>query len=249
MKTIVMIFLSTLSLMASADPWSNPAGSGTSMDFRQKAESKRSSRWTLQEWLEQKDRNRMMDLWLFMYKPSPYEFFIQGSVDQYDLKTDGVKINGYRSYSGAAAFYAMILGLEVQYENNTPEGYQDLAGLINVRIAGNAVQSTHLSLNYGSKRKTISAQNIEFNQQFAGADLDLYVNKGVGLHYNYRYYFPTTESTLGSVTGYRSEAGIFFDVDFVRFYGNWYSDFFNTTTPASQSNERTGVQTGLRFYF
>jgi hypothetical protein len=229
--------------------WSNPSGAGSTDNFRKKAESKKGSRWTLQEWLAQKDKNRMMDLWLAMYKPSPYEFYIQGSADQYDYKTNSSKTNAYRSYSGAMAFYALVMGLEGQYENNTAEGYQDLAGLVNLRIAGNAVQSTHLSLNYGSKRRVLNSPNTTINQQFAGANLEIYVNKSIGLHGEYRGYFPTTDSNFGTITGQRTEAGLFFDIDYIRIYGNWYSDFFNTTTPATTTNERTGVQTGIRFFY
>lgn len=234
---------------AQSKAWSNPSASPSSNDFRKKAESKRSSRWTLQEWMEQKDKNRMMDLWLAMYKPSPYEFYFQGSADQYDLKTDGVLTNNYRSYSGAIAFYALIMGVEAQYENNTVEGYQDLAGLLNLRIAGNAVQSTHLSINYGMKKR-LTTPSVELYQQFTGANLDIYLNKSVGLHGHYRYYFPATEVSLGEITSHRREAGVFFDIEFVRLYGNWYSETFDTkTSTTTQALERTGVQTGIRFFF
>lgn len=248
MKTAVFIFSLMLSCLGPAQHQEWMASPSTN-DFRKKAESKRNSRWTLQEWMAQKEKNRMMDLWLAMYKPSPYEFYFQGSADQYAQKTDTVNTNSYRSYSGALAFYALIVGVEAQYENNTAEGYQDLAGLLNLRLAGNAVQSTHLSINYGMKKRS-TVPTVQLYQQFAGANLDIYLNKSVGLHGHYRYYMPATESTLGDVTGNRREAGVFFDIEYVRLYGNWYSEYFDTVTPTlTQSVERTGVQTGIRFFF
>src|SRR4051812_10192033 len=97
------------------------ADGGNRFDFRQKAEKKATSRWTLQEWLEQKDRNRMMDLWLGMYSPSPYEFYVRGAYQTYRTTYDPMSIEekSYQSFSGGLGAYATIIGIEGGYENNT----------------------------------------------------------------------------------------------------------------------------------
>jgi hypothetical protein len=46
--------------------------------FRQRSDVKTKTRWSLQEWLETRDRMRLMDLWLAFHSPSPYEFFVGG---------------------------------------------------------------------------------------------------------------------------------------------------------------------------
>src|SRR5690606_14405391 len=43
-----------------------------------KQKQKESSRWTLEGWLAQRDRMRLMDLWLALHSPSPYEFYLGG---------------------------------------------------------------------------------------------------------------------------------------------------------------------------
>lgn len=233
-------------------------GGGQTFDFRKKAESKAGQRWTLQEWLEQKNRNYMMDLWLGMYAPSPYEFFVSGAYDSYDLSTSiapsataDTKAS-HKTYSGSVGAFATIIGLIGEHENNTEEGYNDTTGSFNLRILGNAVQGTHLMLQYGLRTHQIdnSINQTRLNQQFAGADLDLYLMRHFGLHGNYRSFMPYTEAVLGETKGTRTEAGAFLDFGPVRVYGNWYSEKQDSTlTNVLTHTDRTGIQSGLKFFF
>ncbi len=52
---------------------SNAQDKGSKSGLFQRAAMRETKRWTLQEWLETKERNRMMDLWLAVNSPSPYE--------------------------------------------------------------------------------------------------------------------------------------------------------------------------------
>lgn len=228
-------------------------GSGSSgrFNFRQKAEKKEGSRWTLQEWLAQKERNQMMDLWLAMYAPSPYEFYLKGSYLSHKTKTDPLTTEekSYQSFAGGLGAYATVVGLEVDYENNTQESYNDLSGSLNLRIMGNAVQGTHLIIHYGQRvRNGVSDQRL--TNQFAGADLNLYVTKYFGLLGAYDQYFPHDEGSIGTFSGHRSEAGVFLDFGSVRVFGNWFSDVQKNELAGSSSTvERTGIQSGLTFFF
>jgi len=225
-------------------------GSGPSgrFNFRQKAEKKEGSRWTLQEWLEQKDRNRMMDLWLGMYSPSPYEFYLKGSYLTYKTKSDLVpEEKSYQSYAGGLGAYATVIGLEIDYENNSQESYNDLSGSLNLRIMGNAVQGTHLIVHYGQRTRTGTSR---ITNLFAGADLNLYLTKYFGFQGAYDQYFPNDEGSLGTYSGSRSEAGIFIDFGSVRLFGNWFSDLEkNELAGVTNTVNRTGVQSGLQFFF
>lgn len=235
--------------------WRSPSSSpGGSADFRKKAEAKRQSRWTLQEWLAQKERNQMMDLWLGMYAPSPYEFILGGQFDSYDTKiasptsTPAQSRTSYTSNSGSVAFFAMILGIEGNYENNVKEEFQNVEGLVHLRVLGNSNQSTHLNLTYGFRKR--SQQGFDINQQVAGAELDLYIENHIGLHGLYRYYLPSEEVNFGKTQGVKTEAGLFFDISFVRVYGNWFTDSLNSTLNTIETRrDRSGFQYGLKFYF
>jgi len=230
-------------------------GGGPGLNVRQKAQDKEGSRWTLQEWLAQKDRNMMMDLWLGMYAPSPYEFFVSGSYLSYDKKVStepqqsAETSRSFESSQGSLGAYATVVGLEAEYENNTKENLSDLSGSLNLRVLGNAVQGTHLILHYGLRTRAIEGSPL-LRHQFAGADLNLYLMKHFGLQGLYRVYFPTHDEQLGDVEGSRSEAGLFLDFGPLRVFGQWYSDLQRSEKSSIRTNlERTGVQSGLKFFF
>lgn len=234
------------------------SSSGLGFDYRKKSDSKETKRWTLQEWMEQKHKNYVMDLWLGMYAPSPYEFFASGSYLSYDTSTvttptpNTTAKTSHRSTQGSIGAFATIMGLVGEYENNTEEGYNDLSGSLNLRVLGNAVQGTHLLLQYGLRTRNITSDInwVRLNQQFAGVDLDLYLLRHFGLHGNYRQFFSFTEPTLGDVTGTRSEAGAFIDFGALRIFGNWYTEKQDANSAGTITHsDRTGTQSGIKFFF
>lgn len=250
---LLIMIIWAASLMSSLS-FAADGSSGTGrFDFRKKASSKENSRWTLQDWLAQKERNQMMDLWLAMYSPSPYEFFISGTYLSYESKADTAPNTSdkHTSYSGSLGAYATVIGLEIDYENNTAESINDLAGSLRLRFAGNAVQGTHLIAYYGLRTRMLDtgASDIRLNNQFAGVDLNLYLTRYFGLQGAYEYYFPVKEATLGDVSGQRSEAGLFIDFGAFRVFGNWFSEKQKATLPATSVTDRTGIQSGFKFFF
>ena len=247
-SSLILVF-SIFSFSAASAEWKNPFGTPSfAKDFRQKSEKKIGSRWTLSDWLAQKEKNRMMDLWLGMYSPSPYEFLIEGSTLFYKTKVDNPESEtSYTSYSGALAFYALILGVEGRYENNSKENYVDTTGIINLRIAGNSHQGTHLNLQLGMRNRDFNT--YQTSQQFSGADLDIYLAAQLGIHGNYRAYMPAHDKNLGAMTGSRWEAGVFLDFEYLRIFANSYSDkLIYTNSDVSTKNEKTGIDAGLRIY-
>lgn len=230
---------------------------GPGFNLRQKSESKEAKRWTLQEWLDMKDRNYMMDLWLGMYAPSPYEFYLSGIYENDDstttTNTSGASTNAAksaRSYSGGVGAYAYLMGLQGDYQNNTEEGFNDLSGSLNLRVLGNAVQGTHLILGYGLRTRNSTTAVEPLRQQFAQADLDLYVMKAFGLHGLYRGFIPTSDAHLGDMSGSQAEAGAFLDFGPLRVFGQWFAEnqSFDKNGGLTKT-ERTGVQGGLKLFF
>ncbi len=252
---LTLLCTSTLGLATGSAAFAAGASTGGSprFDFRQKIERKEGARWTLQEWLAQKQRNQLMDLWLGMYAPSTYEFSISGAYQSYTTKTEPIAAEAsHQSYSGAVAAYATVIGLQAEYENNSQELYNDLSGSLNVRIIGNAVQGTHAILFAGLRTRTVdnSGTPVLLRNKFVGADLNLYFTKYFGLAGNYRSYLPTDDTTLGTVSGTRSEAGIFIDFSAIRIFGNYFVDKqVETLSGVNSSTERTGIQSGIKFFF
>jgi hypothetical protein len=229
-------------------------GGRFNFNAREKLEKKESSRWTLQEWLAQKERNRMMDLWLGMYAPSPYEFYLKGTSNSFTSSTDPLSTpeKSYQTYSGGIGAYATIVGLEGDYENNWHETYNDLTGSFNLRILGNAVQGTHLIAKYGLRTRTgtSAGQGFKIANQFWGGDLNLYLTRYFGLQGLYHSYLPAEEALFGTVTGTRTEAGAFIDFNIIRVFGVWYNDVQkNELSGTTTTLQRTGTQIGLKIFF
>ncbi len=263
----IPVLLFSLSVSA-ADTGSG--GGRFNFNFRDKAQKKEVSRWSLQEWLAQKDRNRLMDQWLMMNSPSPYEFYLTGSMNSHKTTYEPASVaeTSHQSYSGALGAYATVMGLEGSYENNTEEKYTDLTGSVNIRVLGNAVQGTHLILRYGLRTRSGSigsgtsgsgssggtgpatGADYRIANQFAGADLNLYLTRFFGLHGVYHHYLPADESTLGTVTGSRSEVGAFIDFSAIRVFGHIFTDIQkNELSGTTTTIQRTGTQLGLQFFF
>ncbi len=222
--------------------------------YKKKSEQKTSSRWTLTDWLAQKERNKMMDLWLQMYAPSPYEFYLTGEYLSYQSQpTSGTGGDEtYTSYKGSFAAYALIMGLQFDYENNGKQNYNNLDGSLNIRIMGNAIQATHLSLFYGLRTQHLTAagQTHRLNENFYGAEFDLYLNRLFGLHTLYKNFPPTTDQNFGELSSTRQELGLFIDFDFLRIFGNTFTESQKTNLNSVETTvQQKGFNTGLKFFF
>lgn len=230
---------------------SGGGGGGGGGDFTQRAERRQTQRWTLQEWLAQKDRNRMMDMWLSMNSPSPYELMLGISYNSYDQESTGAATpSKYTSYQGSFSAYAQFVGLTAEYENNTQEGFNDLSGLFNLRLAGSSIQGSYLALHYGMRTHTQANPQLVLRQQFAQASLQLYVIKQFGFDGLYRSYIPTTDTTLGDVKETLTEAGAFIDFQNFRIFGTWYKEAQSTQLNGTTTdNTRSGVRSGLKIFF
>lgn len=216
-----------------------------------KTEMKKAKSWTLNEWLDQKERNKMMDLWLMMHTPSPLEFALSywhlSSTESTVASTDE---NVYESARGVFMAYASLVGLEFQYEDNAEKKYRDQVGIFHFRIFGVADQATHLTLNLGQKtRKYLQRAGDSLrSQNFGEVDLTLYFNDFFGVQSTYRKYLPIEEdATWGKVEASQYEAGAFIDFEFLRvellyFHENELSRFGTTEVDWSSEGYKSGVK-------
>lgn len=219
-----------------------------------KAKKRETSRWSLSEWLAQKERNKLMDLWLSMNSPSPYEYMVGASYINYQ-KTENPVSSEYTHLGGELELYAKIFGLSLEYENKYKESENDLTGLFNLRILGNSIQSTHLILHYGQRTRTITSlpATVFLRNQLAQVSLQMYLNSNFGIKGFYRYYLPFEDSNYGKVTGQLTTGGVFIEFQSLRIYGEWFEDIQKNSdivnTSLSPEIKRTGIRTGLEFYF
>ncbi len=251
-RLVIMLLLACFVMNSVAGAADGSSGTGK-FDFRTKAKNKEGSRWTLSEWLQQKERNHLMDLWLAMYAPSPYEFYLGGNYMTYKTSTEPTTSEtSFASGEGQVGAFATVLGVAGDYQNNLDEKFNDLSGSVQLRILGNAVQGTHLIVFYGNRNRTMEKNGtVSFlRNPYTGGDLNLYFNKHLGISGEYRSYQPFDDTTLGTVTGSRTQGGVFIDFGSLRISGEYFQDQQDQSlTGVKTSTIRTGVKSGLRFYF
>lgn len=224
---------------------------GSGIDFTKRAAAREQGRWSLSEWLEMKNRNRMMDMWLSMNSPSPFEFVLGGSYNSFKTENpDTGTSSSHVSYMGEFSAYAQFVGLTAEYENNTEEDFNDLSGMLNIRLLGNSIQNTAFTLQYGQRTRDGSGDRLA--QQFGQVSLQVYLTKYFGIDGKYRYFLPTSTDDLGDVEGNRTEAGVFIDFKALRVFGTWFKENQKSKIPAATDDtvtDRTGIRSGIKIFF
>lgn len=219
-------------------------------NISERAKKREGSRWTLSEWLAQKDRNKLMDQWLWLNSPSPYEFSLLGANTNYKKKLTGSE-NEYTITSLETSAYAHIVGLTMEYENRSGENENDLTGMLNLRLLGSSIQSSALTIHYGQRTRTFSALDpvSVIRNQFYQVSLQLYIGQHFGITGSHRTYLPFTDTYYGEITGHQVQAGAFIEFEFLRLFGTWFEDLQKNSTPSTPEIKRKGIKTGLQFFF
>lgn len=232
---------------------SSSGGGGKPWLLSSAAEGRAAKRFTLQEWLEGKERRAMMDMWLSMNTPSPYEFVIGGGQYRYtlDSKTNSASTTAdYDSHHADLAAYARFVGLGAEYQKNGGENFVDTTGLFHLRIFGNTVQGSHITLHYGLRTRISETNNYRLNQQFPAATLQIYFMKYFGIQGHYRSYQPITENFYGETTGDELRYGLFIEYGLLRISGQVFEERQNSKLNSTETNiRRKGSLIGLQFYF
>lgn len=193
-----------------------------------------SSRWTLEEWLRQKERNRLMDQWLALNSSSAYEFFVAGrylssvtesSATQFLKKNDQV-------LGAEIGAYASIVGLEARHERFQESDISATEFEFHVRILGTSLQSTHLGLHYGLKVRNEGGD--ELKQQVPGVTLTVYLLKHFGLSGSYRMELPSESEAGHQREGFSAAGEAFIDFEQIRIFGR-------ANTEQSQVRLRDGL--------
>lgn len=230
-------------------------GGGTfGKGWKQRSQAREGSRWTLQDWLAQKQRNSLMDQWLMMNSPSPFEFSLKGASNSYQFQKDSDGKKSYLTSKAALSAYAQAVGLTGEYENNLKEKLTDVTGLLNLRILGASLQTTSITLHVGQRTR----QYLENSQQesirnfVTQISVQAYFTKYFGLFGSYRNFSPASHPTLGNVSGNHIEGGLFIDFQGLRVFGNW-SDELQVNQAAANGvktkYKRQGIESGIVIFF
>jgi len=221
-------------------------------ESQRKQTVKEAKRWSLSEWLEQKEKIQLMDSWLMFNAPSPYEFFL--SVDTSSLQQTQISPGNpdieqtYRNYRGSFAAFVSLVGLYGEYEKSD-ETLKQWKALFLFRLLGSSDQSTNLTLQYGLMNQDF--QNDVTQYQVAGARLTFYLIEPFALTGQYEQIFEATSEQGLQSEGYRYEAGAHIEYGALRIYGSWFEESLDLVLPVNttQIRRRQGVLFGARLYF
>lgn len=211
--------------------------------------------WTLADWLDTRRNITLQNQWLAlntnyaMNEGVLYDFYLGGGGGEFDFTGDQIPIDEEKEklYNYFGAFYISILGLEYRYEKSK-EVYSQNEGNLDFRLFGTSTQTTNLVLQYGI-RALKEFQFGEFEQQFAGGYLQLYIFRFLGLEGRYRNYFwNTMEDGTMKMRSERWDYGVFLEKSFFRIFGTIFQETFTYENP-TLSQERKGVNVGLRINF
>lgn len=243
---LCIISFSSLTYAQNANRW------GSGIDFTKRAAEREKNRWSLSDWMDIQNRNKVMDMWLTLNSPSPFEFSAGASYLNYNSKNNepGNIEENFNTFKGEASAYARLVGLTAEYSNVTEEGYTDFSGMFNLRIFGNSIQNTSLTLHYGMNK--LENDNLKLERSFGQGTLQVYLTHHFGLEGKYRQYLPKKSEPFGEFSGEMIEAGAFIDFNFLRVYGSWVSDKTTIKNPAFPNDviiEKTGVRSGIKLFF
>lgn len=251
-SVVIFLFLTLIQLMhemAFAQSSGSSSG-GRPWLLSKGAAAREAKRFNLYDWMEQKNRNQVMDMWLSLNTPSPFEFMLGINMNQYSLDDTVNPILKYKAYEGELSAYAKLVGLTGEYQNNTEEHFHDETGMFNLRLFGHTLQGTHLTIHYGLRTRTESAEQYRLNQKFLAGTLQVYLTKYFGLYGNYRYFYPFTEAFYGETKSTYQQVGAFIDFASLRVMGSYFKNLQNSTKTGVESKlNREGTKITLQLYF
>lgn len=210
------------------------------------------SRWSLDQWLQQKQRNRLMDQWLAMNQSSPYEFFVSADGTSIATGSDStgsaqqISNNAVRARVGA---YASIVGLEGTYENLPDLNSSSADGSFHVRLLGTSVRSTYLDAHYSLKNRSENGEAIR--QQGPGARLTILLIKTFGISGTYDSLSEASSDRGQMWSGSQAEGEVFIDFERLRVFGRYTKrdDQITSATGVVEKRVREGLGGGIKLFF
>jgi hypothetical protein len=253
MRTSLLLLITVATVHAQALDWSPQSPT---------QEAKASRRWSLSQWMEQKGKVQWMDLWLKTpYDSSSrsgrggpwiYDVYIGGDYNLHDRETvaslsPAPNEGDYRAIGYHAGFFMSVFGLHAKYENSETEDRTVMDGLLQLRLLGISDQASNLTLFYGLHQQEFLDDTVTMPQ--AGGSLTFYLVNAWAVQGRYQHFFSKTSDAGNDIEGYRFEGTTWVEWGGVRFFGSWFHEPMEYTTPAGNMRiTRDGVSAGIRVY-
>ena len=211
-------------------------------DFmKRKAADKESMRWTITDWIAQRKKIDLMSMWLTANRSkSIFEVDLGGSTSRLKVKSEvgGVSVEDtYNATRYNLSMFVYMVGLQGSLMDSD-EGFKQWSANVNLRLLGSSQQNTRLNVKYGFREREEDLSHEKWAQQFAGAEINLYVTHFMGLEGDYNYYFKDTSNNGTELFGDESRAGIFLEFGLLRLFGHYRHD--------RETRRISGVDTHVR---
>lgn len=209
--------------------------------------AKESSRWTLSDWLAQKNRASILDQWLALHhQVQTFEFIPAAAFEQ--LKTTTPASDGSQSSVNAEAqsysleMYLSLLALRGDYrvDINHLETY---SGAVGLRLLGVSAQTTSLVSRFGWETRQDLKLNEVWHSRYLEGELQIYLAQSFGLTGSYRSYFQQASNQGNVLKGSLFTSGLFLESGILRLFANYLQE------RVEPNKSRQGLTAGLKLFF
>lgn len=221
--------------------------------MKQRQSNKESTRWTLADWLTQKQKIGLWDHWLSMNRSANwFEMELGYSEFDHDYTTNSgsgdvvAKKTAGHYYLG---FWLTIFGLQGEFDDWEGET-ETRTGMLNLRLVGSSLQSTHILLRGGIQQIENTYSGEKWENPFVAGVLKMYFLSFIGLEGEYRHFY-SKESNLGTrLEGHRMRSGAFVEFGSLQISGHYWKEPYETSTSGSiTKEEREGYDMGVALIF
>lgn len=215
--------------------------------------NKESSRWTVVDWLSQRQKIQLWDQWLAMNRSANwFEMQVSASEFDYTLKSENgtatTEITD-KSQSYSLDLWISLIGLRGEYEIRADD-YESRSAMVNLRLIGSSLQSTHFILRGGVQTLENTATQEKWENPFASGSLKLYFLDFIGLFGEYRHFFKSDSNQGRQLVGSRTRAGAFVEYGILQVTGSYWEEPSEITGATGTTQEkRTGTEVGVAFLF
>jgi hypothetical protein len=224
------------------------------MDLMKNRQGKKeSNRWTLYEWMSQKQKIGLWDQWLSLNRSANlFELQLSANELDYTLKNENGSVS--TEISEKSKLYTMdlwisLVGLRAEYEKRD-SGLESKSAMLNLRLVGSSLQSTHLIVRGGVQSLEDTNSGEKWENPFAAANLKLYFLSFIGLYGEYRHFFPKKSNFGRELEGSRVRSGAFLEYGILQVTGSYWrepSEIQNGTEVEKET--RDGYDLGVSFTF
>ncbi len=222
-------------------------------DYQTRQENKKTTRWSIADWMSTKQQVALMDQWLALNSSANvFDVYFFGSTGSYGLRSTSdpstdTKDNDLLNYR-AGVFFS-ILGAEGELERD-PAGDTIERNYFSLRLLGSSMQSTSLVAKFGLRKHDSELTDTVLSNTIYGADLTMYFFTFFGVTLHSSVIASGKDTDDNTVAGTYSQAQAFIEANFLRVSAIYFEEALEVKMAASTHNSiRSGWLAGVSLHW